>query len=190
MNIIAIDPGNTESAYCLMQDYKPVEFGKIANEALLTKIHYMDDSLVVPDHQEHRNFVKYSWKGATRYVDINSITNKSWGSYISKAEMPIADAPTLRPFNLEAGLNKQLALRLSVPKDAKAGVYRGKMRVKNAEGVLAEVPVEVEVLPFTLPADAETSYDPARNYTMGIYTWTRMDPGGKDRSMSPFNRSP
>ena len=159
-------------------------------QVLVPELLLNDDGLVVPDHQEHRNFVKYSWKGDTRYVDINSITNKSWGSYISKAEMPISDAPALRPFNLEAGLNKQIALRLSVPKGAKPGVYRGKMRVKGTEGVLADVPVEVEVLPFTLPADAETVYDPSRNYTMGLYTWTRMDPGGKDGSMSPFHRSP
>ena len=159
-------------------------------QVLVPELLLNDDSLVVPDHQEHRNFVKYSWNGDTRYVDINSITNKSWGAYISNAEMPILDAPALRPFNLEAGLNKQMALRLSVPKDAKPGVYSGKVRVKGTEGVLADIPVEVEVLPFTLPADAETVYDPSRNYTMGLYTWTRMDPGGKDGSMSPFHRSP
>ena len=159
-------------------------------QVLVPELLLNDDSLVVPDHQEHRNFVKYSREGDVRYVDINSITNKSWGTYISKAEMPIVDAPELQPFDLEAGLNKQLALRFSVPKEAKPGVYKGKMRVKNAEGVLAEVPIEVKVLPFTLPADAETSYDPSRNYTMGLYTWTRMDPGGKDGSMSPFHRSP
>ena len=159
-------------------------------QVLVPELLLNDDSLVVPDHQEHRNFVRYSWNGVTRYVDINSITNRQWGAYIANSEMPIADAPALMPFNLEEGLNKQLALRLSVPKNAKPGVYRGKMRVKGAEGTLAEVPCEVEVLPFTLPVDAETIYDPTRHYTMGLYTWTRMDPGGKDGSMSPFHRSP
>ena len=42
--ILAIDPGNEESAYCVIEKdtYKPVEFGKISNEALLD---YMFDDL-------------------------------------------------------------------------------------------------------------------------------------------------
>ena len=65
--------------------------------------------------------MKYSSNGDTRYVDVNAITNKSWGTFISNEEMPIADALSLRPFNIDARLNKQLALRLSVPKDATPG---------------------------------------------------------------------
>ena len=38
--ILAIDPGNIESAYCLMdsETYKPIEFGKISNVQMLMKI--------------------------------------------------------------------------------------------------------------------------------------------------------
>lgn len=40
--ILAIDPGNVESAYCLIdkETYKPIEFGKIDNYQLLCKIKY------------------------------------------------------------------------------------------------------------------------------------------------------
>ncbi len=38
--ILAIDPGNIESAYCLIdcETYKPIEFGKISNVQMLMKI--------------------------------------------------------------------------------------------------------------------------------------------------------
>lgn len=38
--IMAIDPGNVESAYCLIDEktYKPVEFGKIDNTLMLVKL--------------------------------------------------------------------------------------------------------------------------------------------------------
>ena len=38
--ILAIDPGNIESAYCIIEKetYKPIEFGKIDNQQLLKQI--------------------------------------------------------------------------------------------------------------------------------------------------------
>ncbi len=38
--ILAIDPGNIESAYCIIEKetYKPIEFGKISNVQMLMKI--------------------------------------------------------------------------------------------------------------------------------------------------------
>jgi len=47
--ILAIDPGNIESAYCLMDKntYKPIEFGKIDNTQLLIKLDELDYSALI-----------------------------------------------------------------------------------------------------------------------------------------------
>lgn len=49
MNILAIDPGNIESAYCVIDadTYKPVEFGKIANERIALGMKFADYDLLV-----------------------------------------------------------------------------------------------------------------------------------------------
>lgn len=50
MKILAIDPGNIESAYVLMdtETYKPLEFGKIDNTQMLFKIKELEyDKLIV-----------------------------------------------------------------------------------------------------------------------------------------------
>lgn len=48
MKILAIDPGNIESAYVIMDDdYKPLESGKIPNNELLTIVESTDAKRVV-----------------------------------------------------------------------------------------------------------------------------------------------
>ena len=42
MRILAIDPGSVESGYVIMDGYKPIEFGKIRNTDLISKIFNMD----------------------------------------------------------------------------------------------------------------------------------------------------
>ena len=48
--ILSIDPGNIESAYCLIDEktYKPIEFGKIDNTLLLIKLGELNyDKLII-----------------------------------------------------------------------------------------------------------------------------------------------
>lgn len=49
MKILAIDPGNTESAYCVIdsETYKPVEFGKIENERISLGMRFAEYDLLV-----------------------------------------------------------------------------------------------------------------------------------------------
>lgn len=46
MKLLAIDPGNIESAYVLMDGYKPVEFGKVLNEDMMR---ILDENSFDPD---------------------------------------------------------------------------------------------------------------------------------------------
>lgn len=49
MRILAIDPGNTESAYCLIdtKTYKPLEFGKIENNSLRVGMYNTDYDMLI-----------------------------------------------------------------------------------------------------------------------------------------------
>lgn len=49
MKILAIDPGNIESAYCVIdsETYKPVEFNKIENERIALGMRFADYDLLV-----------------------------------------------------------------------------------------------------------------------------------------------
>lgn len=157
-------------------------------QVLVPELLLNDDSLVVPDHEAHVNFVRFA-AATPFYTNVNTITEFAWSSRIPNEKMPIVDAPMLRPFDLAPGLNKQLAVTLRVPKGAKAGMYRGTLTVRADAGrVVAEIPVELTVLPFTLPEKAETAYDPSREYTMGLYTWCALSADGSP-AMSPFHRS-
>lgn len=157
-------------------------------QVLVPELLLNDDALVVPDHDKARNLVRHDWKGTSRYVDINTLESPSWAWAMPVEQQPIADAKSLRPFALVAGENKQLAIRLAVPRDAKPGRYAGAVTFKSRGREVAKLPVELEVLPFALPEKAETVYDPSREYTMGLYVWARPSDDGR-ASFSPFCRS-
>ena len=65
-----------------------------------------------------------------------------------------------KPFDVPANVNQPLWLTVYVPKDAAAGVYRGKVRIEAKNAAAMEVPVELRVFDFTLSDDshAKTAY--------------------------------
>jgi len=58
--------------------------------------------------------------------------------------------PLAGPLDVEAGTNQPLWVRVTVPRDAAPGTYRGTIRLKAA-GYAAEAPLEVRVFGFALP---------------------------------------
>lgn len=146
------------------------------DQVLVPELLLNDDSLVRLDAAKRHDL----WRTADgRYLDVNEMKGVKWGGTLPVAAFDVRDAETLRPFDIPSGGAKQIVLRFDVPRDAKPGVYRGKVRFAEGNAEIAAVPVELEVLPFGLP-EAETVYDPKRRYTMGLYHWGYYDRNAKD----------
>lgn len=157
-------------------------------QVLVPELLLNDDSLVIADHDHLRNLVKFQQGGLSWYVDINSRYDIPWNYDIPAEKMPIFDAATLQPFDLIAGENKQIALRVEVPAKAKPGKYTGDIAFFSRGHRIANLPIAVEVLPFDLPSAAETVYDSSREFTMGLYVWATPR-GGDVAYISPAVRS-
>lgn len=81
-----------------------------------------------------------------RYVNVTRPTDRSSVAGYWPDPLP----PLKGPIDLEAGKNQPFWVRVKAPRDARAGVYEGKISLA-AEGFNATVPLRVEVYDFTLP---------------------------------------
>ena len=81
-----------------------------------------------------------------RYVDVAIPTDEVGAVAPWPDPLPPFDAPV----DVPADTNQPLWVRVHVPEDAPAGVYRGQVALA-ADGYQAAAPVEVEVFGFTLP---------------------------------------
>ena len=62
----------------------------------------------------------------------------------------IRDSPTLQPVSLRAKEGVQYYLIARIPASTSAGKYHGVVRLVDGNAVIAEVPLEIDVLPFAL----------------------------------------
>lgn len=81
-----------------------------------------------------------------RYVPVTRPTDRVGVA----APWPDPLPPFREPIDLAAGRNQPLWVRVTVPRDAPAGDYAGRVRL-SADGWSAEVPVALHVYDFTLP---------------------------------------
>ena len=77
------------------------------------------------------------------------------GKYLEMGEAALLPSLTL---NVEKGVTEVFCLWLKVPEDATAGVYKGTFTFKPERGKSTDVPVQIEVYPFTLEKDLPVSY--------------------------------
>ncbi len=81
-----------------------------------------------------------------RYVNVTRPTDKSTVA----GHWPDPLPPLGKALKMLPGMNQPFWIRVHVPREARAGVYQGTIRLK-ADGFQAAVPLKVEVYDFALP---------------------------------------
>lgn len=158
-------------------------FADTQGRSLVPELLLNDENLIKVDRKTEDNFLRvdYPKPRGSEFV---------WISNPHQIEIPfniftepVGDAPTLRPFSLTKGEFKQIWLTFEAPKDAK-GFYTGTISVTVDGKPQGTIPLEVRVLPFTLP-DPKTNYDLNREYYTSIYNnlnlSTYLEQNGGDR---------
>ena len=146
--------------------------GNIWAPTLIPNLIIHDDDLVhVVESEEATNrtvLVRISYPEGVEYVDMRKHGGK--GSAFNHSLHPVIDAPSFVPFDLKKDRFQQYWLTWKVPSDAKPGLYKGSLAVSEDGAHLADIPLELEVYPFTLPS-ARTHYDTSQPYVsmwMGV----------------------
>jgi hypothetical protein len=125
-------------------------YGSVAwhTQSLTPELLLKDDSLIKVENGE--NYVKltdgtYKWISdeTEAYPGIET-------EIIPVSELPIQDASTLQPVDIEAGTNKQFWITLEIPDNASDGVYTGNIELRTSSRVIGEIQLTAEVLPIQL----------------------------------------
>ncbi|MEN6643028.1 MAG: hypothetical protein ABFE08_11320 [Armatimonadia bacterium] len=150
------------------------------HKVLVPELLLHDDSLVRVDLETRHNELKLSFPTGTRYVSIDDPAppKQSWGSNLKRTDFPVRDAATLQPADLPAGQNKQVWVTVSVPANAKPGLYQGNVVLTAAGTRLGNVPLSLQVLPFRLQSPL-THYDLTQPFTGSLYYWGELDRTGE-----------
>ena len=133
--------------------------GSPGKPELINDLVLHDDDLVRVDEKEKTIYLRIDYPDGPDYVDMK----KRGAAHFSPCKYPVRDAKAFVPFDLKKGRFQQYWLTWHVPKDAKPGLYRGKLEVKEAGAPHASIPVELEVYPFELP-DARAHYDTSKPF--------------------------
>jgi len=137
----------------ISRDWK---FGVIPQSFLLPALLVHDDALVRVDTRKKINYLRATGQnGKSYYLDISSTP-----SPLPK-DIVVSDSATLQPFDVDMGKNKQVWMTIHVPKNQKAGVYTGMVKVTVNGQPSGELGLKLQVLPFHL---AEPSIDYAIYY--------------------------
>lgn len=152
-------------------------FGDTGN-TLVPELLLNDEDLIRVDTAAQANYARLvAADGTVREKWLNA-PPKTEGRYDTEGRetfRPMTpefrDAPSLRPVRLAKGEFRNFFLTARATAATRAGTYRGAVRLSDATGAaLGELPVEVRVLDFDLPAP-KAYREPARDFLVASYSY-------------------
>ncbi len=140
---------------------------------LVPELLLKDENLIRVDTQRGANYARlHDGPDGLREVWISA--PRELDRVFDHYDPRFADAPTLQPVRLKAGEFKQFLLTIHIPADVPAGVYRGRIDVRDAQQELYRIPLLLRVLPFTLPLP-KTRFDPDQDLLVSLmHAWPRL----------------
>jgi hypothetical protein len=147
-------------------------FADISGRELVPELLLNDENLVRVDPDTRDNYVRADYPAGSQYIWVSN--PRSVDVPFNAETEPVADARTIRPFQLKTGEFKQFWMTVKVPADATPGVYRGSIDILVAGAKVASVPVQLRVLPFELPKPM-TRYDLSREFHTMLYNGPGYD---------------
>jgi tetratricopeptide (TPR) repeat protein len=145
---------------------------------LINNLVIHDDDLVrvveSRDYAKRTILLRIDYPERPAYVDMRK--HGGVGHDFNDSLHPVIDPKTFVPFDLKKGRFQQYWFTWRIPVDAAPGIYRGTLSVTEDGAKLGDIPVEVEVYPFSLPAP-RTHYDTSKPFIsawMGLPTLERV----------------
>lgn len=134
-----------------------------------------DQNLVRVDVDKQENYVRVDYPDGSVYRWMSYPSALSgYHDVFNHATEPVQDADKLLPFRLQAGQLQQFWVNLRVPKNAVAGLYRGKVIVSAPGQAEFALELQLRVLPLLLP-EAKTAYDLSKPFHSILYNTSSID---------------
>ncbi len=160
---------------CWYQGYGNI--GRSAKRVLKPELLLKDDALIRVDYENKRNFMRQTdAAGNTVYVDISRDLDEGATRDDLKDLKPM-DAERLQPVTIPKGTAKQFWLTVHVPDSAKAGRYRGVVRLRSKNAPEQRLSLNLRVLPFRLARSP---------LTYSIYYRSKLSPDDQPTATSEY----
>lgn len=133
-----------------------------------------DPELLRIDERNKLNYLRFYYPSGTAYHNVSHSGSALKEPCFQFAFEPVWDADTLQPVPCVFGRNRQFWIDIHAPKNAKADVYKGKIKVKADGQDVGYFTVAMRVLPFVLPLP-KTQFDRKLPFFQGLASGSQID---------------
>ena len=153
--------------------------------ALCPELLLNDEDLIRVDTEKEANYARLTEKDGRvheRWINPPRQMNRRYYNHhretytFQPMKADFRDAKTLQPVNLPKDGYRQFFLTVHAAKDAVPGIYRGGIGLETRDGRrerVGAIPVEIEVLPFELPAP-RSYLEPTKDFFVSSYNYLRL----------------